>query len=154
LKVFSFLLLFTKRAQIWQRNWIRAEYLPQHEDTAWYRIYSGRNDEAYLTVTSLTVASFETLLLEFSKHYKINNQTRKGGRPRRMIDKHCVLALLLCYYTDKMGYKTLTHFFGIPMTTLSRYINDAERALLVTLKSMPEASIKWPSLEENAYGVF
>ena len=89
------------------------------------------------------------LLQVFSNHYIHGNNAVKGGRPRRVPDCHCILGMLLSFYTDKMSYKTLSVMFGVPATTLSRYLNDAKITLLKALKLIPEAQFRWPSLEEQ-----
>jgi hypothetical protein len=81
----------------------------------------------HLYFTSLNVNSFMYLLQEFSNHYVHRNATIKGDRPRRVPDNHY---MLLCFYIDKMSYKTLSVMFGVPVSTLSRYLNDTEVALL------------------------
>ncbi|ETV83001.1 hypothetical protein H257_04749 [Aphanomyces astaci] len=60
------------------------------------------------------------------------------------IEKHVVLACLLHSYTAPVEHKTLCVLFDMPPTTLSRVLLNAECALLRALKSMPEASIRFP----------
>ena len=75
--------------------------------------------------------------------------TKKGGRPPRIKDKHAILSILLHYYTGTMKYKTLCELFAVGETTLSRIINKAESALAEALRNLPEAQVRWPTLEEQ-----
>ncbi|ETV64779.1 hypothetical protein H257_18393 [Aphanomyces astaci] len=64
--------------------------------------------------------------------------------PPRCEEKHVVLACLLHVYTAPVEHKTICELFGMPPTTLSRVLLNAECALLRALKSIPEASIRFP----------
>ena len=116
----------------------------------WYKLYSDGDDCDLVNVISLTRASFEKLLSEFSKHFTWKYGTKKGGRTPRVVDKHCALALLLHTYTSPAEHKTWCEMFGIVPSTLSRRtLEKAEIALDETLKNLPEAVIEYPSLEEQ-----
>src|SRR5438874_1942118 len=48
-----------------------------------------------------------------------------------------------------MEAKTLCELFGIPSSTLSRILQNAETALEQCLRDIPEAKITWPSYTEQ-----
>jgi hypothetical protein len=94
-------------------------------------------------------AAFNNLVIKFSNFYQVKSGPGKIGRPRRLLHKSQALGCILVFYSDKMGYKTLCQMFGIPMASLSRVIKQAEDALLLALKSEPDAQIRWPSLDQQ-----
>ncbi|KAH9181972.1 hypothetical protein AeNC1_016051, partial [Aphanomyces euteiches] len=66
------------------------------------------------------------------------------GRPPRCTHKHVVLACLLHSYAASVEIKTLSELFGIPPSTLSRVLVNAEIALNAALLDIPEARIEFP----------
>ena len=73
----------------------------------------------------------------------------KIGRPARIKDKHCVLALLRQYYSAPAEQKTWSELFGLAPSTISRYIRKAEVSLHACLLTLHDARIEWPSLDEQ-----
>ena len=126
-----------------------ASLMPVVAGTPWYHMYRYANDPSLINVISLPRIAFEDLLKEFSKHYIVKSGTSKGGRPPRVKDKHAILSILLHYYTGTMEYKTICELFAVSPTTMSRIIKNAEIALEKSLLNIPEAQIRWPSLEEQ-----
>ena len=108
----------------------------------WYKLYSDGDDSDLVNVISITRASFEKVLSEFCKNFTWKYGTKKGGRPPRVVDKHCVLALLLHTYTSPAEHKTWSEMFGVVPSTLSRTLEKAEIALDKTLKNLPEARVE------------
>ena len=62
---------------------------------------------------------------------------------------YTALGMLLTFYTDSMGLKTICRMFGCPPATECRTINSAEQALLKTLYEEPLAKIAWPSIKQQ-----
>ncbi|CAM9978462.1 unnamed protein product [Ectocarpus fasciculatus] len=48
-----------------------------------------------------------------------------------------------------MKMTTLCTSFGVPPSTLSRTLKKAEEAFQITLRQLPEAAIKWPTVKEQ-----
>lgn len=71
------------------------------------------------------------------------------GRPPRVRDKHCVLAIVLHFYCSPAEGKTWQELFGITPSTLSRLLDKAEQALFTSLRRMANASIRWPTIAEQ-----
>ena len=151
LSIFKAALQFERaRGLIRERNRLSIDsLLPSASLGPWYHMYQNADDPSLIKVISLPRSSFEELLQEFSKHYSVKSGTKKGGRPPRVKDKHAILSILLHYYTGTMEYKTLCELFAVGETTLSRIINKAESALAETLRNLPEAQVRWPTLEEQ-----
>ena len=115
----------------------------------WYKLYATGTDEELIGVISLNRFGFELLLSEFKKHYKIKSGPGKRGRPRRVRDFHCVLAIILHSFCSPAESKTWQEFFGVVPSTLSRLIIAGRKALEKSLDNLPEAAIRWPSLQEQ-----
>lgn len=90
--------------------------------------------------------SFNRLLERFAQFYHIPRYTPKRGRPRKFQHHHQVLGLLMAFYVGSMGQKTLCSNFGIPNSTLSRVLGEAEDAMRGALTGFPPARIVWPTL--------
>ena len=123
--------------------------LPSVVECPWYIMYSRGSDDDFLNTVSLTRSSFDILLQEFMKHYEIRSGPGLLGRPRRVRDIHCVLAILLHSYCSPADRKTWSEFFGVHKSTLSRLLNQAENSMLITLQNLRDARIEWPSLEDQ-----
>jgi hypothetical protein len=82
-------------------------------DCSWYIIYHYGSDADFLDTVKITRDSFDILLQEFSKHYVIRSGPGRLGRPRRMRDKHCILALLLHTYCSAGERVTWSEMFGV-----------------------------------------
>ena len=115
----------------------------------WYKLYATGTDEEMICVTSLNRNGFETLLREFKKHYRIRSGPGKIGRPRRVRDFHCVLAIILHSFCSPSECKTWQEFFGVAPSTLARLIISGRNALEKALDNLPEAAIKWPTIQEQ-----
>ncbi|KAF0712318.1 hypothetical protein As57867_004857, partial [Aphanomyces stellatus] len=73
----------------------------------------------------------------------------RRGRPPRILHKHAVLAMVLHFYTAAVEHKTLQELFGVPPTTFSRVMSNAEEALERSLRRMPDAAVRWPSVQQQ-----
>jgi hypothetical protein len=91
-------------------------------------------------------SSFERLLQRFEAFYWIPKYTPKGGRPRKLQHHHQVRGLLLAFYVGAMQHKSLCSIFGVPHSTLSRVLTEAEDALKSAFVGFPPARIVWPTL--------
>lgn len=132
------------------RTYLHSEALLRNvEDCPWYTLYKNGNDEAFILTTSLSRVSFEFLLVSFKKFYITKSGYGRPGRPQRVQDKHCVLVLLLHRFCSPAENKTWSELFAVTPTTLSRILNNAEDALLLTLENLTEAKIEWPTLSEQ-----
>lgn len=115
----------------------------------WYVLYRDGSDSDLIAVISLTRLSFEKLLAAFKLNYIVRSGTTRGGRPPRVKHHHCVLGLLLHTYCCPSEHKTWSEMFGIAPSTLSRTLIKAEIALQLTLESIEEAKISWPSKNDQ-----
>lgn len=93
--------------------------------------------------------TFTYLLYYFDQFYVVLSGPGQRGRPPKLFAKGTVLACLLHFYAGTMENKTLCTLFGIPPTTLSRIMRNAEVALKKSLRAIPEATISWPSFAEQ-----
>ena len=149
-RLFITLMVTRLKMFIRERNFLHSQSLLKYVTLCpWYKLYRDGDDSDLVAVISLTRASFEHLLSEFRKHFTWKYGITKGGRPPRVVDKHCALALLLHTYNSPAEHKTWCEMFGIVPSTLSRTLEKAEVALQKTLKNLPEAVIEWPSREEQ-----
>ncbi|KAE8987037.1 hypothetical protein PR003_g8468 [Phytophthora rubi] len=92
-------------------------------------LYTYGDDSNFLNATSLTRASFQQLLRRFARFFYLPPVTAKGGRPTKLRFHHQALGLILCFYVGSMEQGALCKYFGVPPTTLSRYLRRAEEAL-------------------------
>jgi hypothetical protein len=70
------------------------------------------------------------------------------GNPRpnrRSLDAGGALGLLLHYLNSTMHEISLQQIFALIPATVSRYVTSGLPILLHTLRSMPDATIQWPS---------
>lgn len=133
-----------------ERNYLSSEGLMKSvKEGPWYTMYANGSDTDFIAVLSLSRESFEYLLERFKTFYIIHSGNGRSGRPRRVSDHHCVLALLLHTYTSPAERKTWCELYGVTPSSIARLLNDAEIALKSTLDSMYEARIVWPSKDEQ-----
>lgn len=149
LKALLTLLLVKRKIQTRTRNYLTSYCLVQPHQSEWQVLYKHGSDESLINAISLSRASFEHLLVAFSRYYITKSSVGKRGRLSKFMDKSTVLGLLLTFYTDCMGTKTLCRMFGAPPSTINRTLIKAEKALLRALKAEPLAAIKWPTLEQQ-----
>lgn len=82
------------------------------------------------------------------RHYEVKTGPGKAGRPSK-IAPSTALGLLLTFYRDTASNLVLARMFGLSQTSTARVLCKAEGALLSALKTMDEASVRWPTLEEQ-----
>jgi hypothetical protein len=131
------------------RNTINKTALDTPLNSVWYSQIKNADDSSLLNLIGFTRTTFQKILREFSKYYIVKSGVGKKGRPTTFADKGAVLSMLLHFYTGSMELKTLCELFGVPLSTLSRSLSKAETALSMALKNLPDARIKYPSLDEQ-----
>jgi hypothetical protein len=113
-------------------------------------MYSFGNDENFVNVTSLTKAAFAHLLEAFMVELLLLNYVHNvNGRPKTFKYPHQILGLILVFYCSTMDLKTICQLFGSPPSTTSRMLKFAEKVLMKTLITIPEAQVKWPTLQQQ-----
>ena len=143
------LLLLRRRYQLRPRHYLTRSCLLSYDNIEWHKLFRDGSDVNLINVISLTRIAFEYLLPHFSRYYIIKAGNDRRGRRPALQHKSTVLALLLSFYCDECGHKTLCRLFGIPPATLSRTLKKAEIALQKALRVIPEAAILWPSLDQQ-----
>ena len=146
------LLLLRVKISIRERNKLHSRALLFNVSASpWYTLYEYGSDEDLIAVVTLSRDSFELLLKEFKKHYKMYSGAGRVGRPPRVRDHHCVLAVLLHSFCSEAESKTWQEMFGVAPSTISRLFQRGWESLQQALNNLPEASIKWPTHEEQHY---
>ncbi|OWZ01523.1 hypothetical protein PHMEG_00027068 [Phytophthora megakarya] len=143
-------ILLRLRMLVRERNYVTAASLLLNAYCAWAHMYRARCRKSFINTVSIDPVTYDMLLKVFSRHYVIKSGPSKRGRPRRFTTKNNVLACLLHFYTAAVEQKTLCELFGVPPATLSRTMQDAEKALQAALRDIPEATVEWPSKEMQA----
>jgi hypothetical protein len=141
--------LIRAKLSIRTRNYVTRQCLPPPNTIPWLKLYQDGSDENLINVISLSRAAFEVLLTAFSRHYIMSSGPGRSGRPRAIPLKSTVLGMLLQFYTAPIEYKTLSQLFAIPPATLTRTMQAAEIALQSALRELPEATIRWPTVDEQ-----
>ncbi|KAF0702602.1 hypothetical protein AaE_015827 [Aphanomyces astaci] len=140
------------RRQLKERNCIKAISLFKDQaHSPWYTMYQARNTESFISTVSVTPDAFDHILAHFKHEYVVLSRPGRSARPSRIPKKHAVLAMVLHYYTAAVEGKTMQELFSLTPSTFARVLGRAEDALWRTLKSIPDASIRWPSKLKQAY---
>ncbi|KAH9835180.1 uncharacterized protein C8Q71DRAFT_107524 [Rhodofomes roseus] len=135
----------------------RPELMPDPRiDTPWQRLWQSQNDRAFITTMGIDVGTFRYLLESgFTRIWTTTaiprTDTDPTGRPRlgrRSLDAAGALGLYLHYLNSTMFEKTLQEVFALVPGTTNRYLKFARRALLTTLRSIPEGKVKFPEVHE------
>lgn len=139
------LVLLRRRMQIRTRNALTRCCLIHPDVSEWHHLYKYGTDANLINVLSIDRASFNFLLKVFTRVYP---KQKAAGR-KRLISSATALGILLTFYTDTCGNKTLCRMFGITPSTLSLVLKQAEQALERALLLIPEAGIYWPSKDDQ-----
>ncbi|KAJ7233613.1 hypothetical protein B0H12DRAFT_1076556 [Mycena haematopus] len=132
----------------------RPQLLPNPRfDTPWQILYASQNDRAFITTMGFDVKAFTSIIdAGFDTAWYSTPIPRADvhttGKPRpgaRSLDAAGALGLALHYLNSTMREISLQQIFALIPTTVSRYITFALSILLVVLRTMPDAKIKWPS---------
>jgi len=124
-------------------------------------LLASRNDQAYITVTGLDVATFSNLLVRFEQLYKryspytVNGkivplrheQGTRGGRPRSLDAAGC-LGLVLCYSRTRGSLFAMQLMFGVSHSVLLVFLKFGIRLLYKVLKEDEAAQVCIPSPEK------
>jgi len=125
-------------------------------------LLASRNEQAYITVTGLDVATFSDLLVRFESLYKryspytVNGkigslrheQGTRGGRPRSLDAAGC-LGLVLCYSRTRGSLFSLQLMYGVTHSVLLVFLKFGIRLLYKVLKEDEGAQVRIPSPEKN-----
>ena len=136
---------------------IRSDLLPDpRTDTPWQALYHSQNDRAFITTMGFDVATFRKILCDGFE--TLWNQTPIPRRDvvslsvprvnRRSLDACGALGLILHYLNSTMLEVSLAQVFALVPSTVSRYLSFTLRILLITLRRMKEAQIRWPADDE------
>jgi hypothetical protein len=147
------LLLMRIKLTLRERNYVTCDCLRKPSASSWNKLYAEGNDKNFIAVTSLHRRAFHQLLVLFAPHYEASGKWQPGGngRPRKLVESHAVLGLLLSFYCDSCGMKSLCLQFGLPPSTACRTLEKAEVCLLACLRQSPMAKVYWPTLEEQRH---
>lgn len=144
------LIVMKRKAQIRTRNVLKKDCLISHKHCEWYYLRSHGSDESFISAISLRRTDFEYLLSVFQNHYTVGGSgPGRKGRPRG-VSASTALGLLLTFYRSSSEYMILSRMFGLTPSTISRILSRAEKALDQALKGVPEATVRWPTLEEQS----
>jgi hypothetical protein len=138
-------LLLRARMLVRERNVLNCASLINPIQSPWHVLYNSRDRGSYISTVWVHPEAFELLLQVFSQYYTVRSGIGKRGRPPKFMFKHAVLGCLLHSYTAAVEQKTLCEIFGVPPSTLSRVMYNAERALLKALRVLPDAKVVYPS---------
>ena len=148
--VLKVMLMLRMRQMLRERNRIRSiSILDDQIECAWYTMYASRDVPSFIAAVSIPPNDFDKLLGVFSKHYIVKSGVGRRGRPSRVIHKHCVLAMVLHFYTHATEAKTICELFAVPPATFSRILSNSEEALSIALREIPDAGIRWPYFEQQ-----
>jgi len=124
-------------------------------------LLASRNDQAYITVTGLDVATFHHLLVRFERLYKCyspytvdgkivplrHQQGTRGGRPRSLDAAGC-LGLVLCYSRTRGSLFAMQLMFGVTHSVLLVFLKFGMRLLYKVLKEDEGAQVCIPTPEK------
>ncbi|OQR85785.1 hypothetical protein ACHHYP_11369 [Achlya hypogyna] len=130
------------RGLLRERSFIHSSsLLCDQTEAPWYHFYMRRDVPSFISLVSLTSAAFDALLSVFAYFYVVISGPGRRGRPSRIPRLHCVLGLLLTYYTTPTEQKLMCKSFAVAPSTLSRVLKNAEAALNKALRQMPDAAV-------------
>jgi len=149
--LYKCLLLLRVKLMVRERNYVTCACLRKPHAGSWNYLYRNGSNKNFINVTSLTKVAFHQLLTLFAPLYEDAGKWRPGGcgRPRKLIESHAVLGLLLAFYSDSCGMKALCLQFGLPPATACRTLKQAEVCLLACLTQTLLAAVKWPTRDEQ-----
>ena len=131
------------------RNFISTTGLQEPSLASGQFLHLHGTDSDYLSAMGVNRDTFNYLFHHFAHFYLVLTGPGQPGRPPKLSSKSTVLACLLHYYAGTMETKTLCELFGVPPTTLTRILQNAEGALEKTLRDIPEGKISWPDFREQ-----
>lgn len=147
--VFFILATFLYSTTIRTRSYITSASLQDPYLSAGYHLYINGGERDFISSMGIDRRTFGYLFHCFDQFYFVRSGPGQVGRPSKFFNKGTVLACLLYFYTGTMESKTLCTIFGVPPSTLSRIMQNAELALEKCLRTIPEARFSWPSFTEQ-----
>ena len=102
-----------------------------------------RDDSSLTAVIGLARQGMVNLNVEWVKR---TGRLSQNGRPRRL-EPLAWLLLILIFYVGTMEYKNLYQIFGIPPSTLGRYIIAGEVHFSAAIKKMPDTRVVYDENE-------
>jgi len=137
------MLLDLFRASIRRRTYLTLPALVSRTDSPWIRLLRSAPNKSFICATGFTRPVFRWLaaILEAQKPARAN--PNHGGV--RSIGPKTHTALVLHFLGSMMQGKYLQMLFGLPPSTLSRYLREGIKLLRTGLRSDPLARIAWPS---------
>ncbi|OWZ03778.1 hypothetical protein PHMEG_00024435 [Phytophthora megakarya] len=108
----NLLLLHAIRSSIKERNYLTVASLQDPANSAWQQLYDGGFPGSFMAAVSLLPSSFELLLAEFLKFYKVKWRPVQRGRTPKLSYLHAVLGCVLHFYSAVVEMKTLCEIFG------------------------------------------
>ncbi|KIK32391.1 hypothetical protein CY34DRAFT_19081 [Suillus luteus UH-Slu-Lm8-n1] len=130
----------------------RPQLLPNPRvDTPWQVLYRSQNDRAFITTMGIDVDTFASLLTSgfAQRWYEMpvpRNDVNQGGDPRierRSLDAAGALGLVLHYLSSTMHAISLQQIFAIIPSTVTRYLHFGLNLLLLSLRTIRDATIWW-----------
>ena len=100
------LLYLRRRMQIRTRNDINNQALPKPEESAWAHLYTRGDDASFINIIGIDRATFESILIPFSRYYQVRYHLGKGGRPSK-ISTTQAQGMLLQFYASTLELKNL-----------------------------------------------
>ncbi|KAG2747612.1 hypothetical protein P692DRAFT_201840533 [Suillus brevipes Sb2] len=112
-------------------------------DTPWQVLYRSQNDRAFITTMGIDVDTFASLLTSgFAQRW----YETPGGDPRierGSLDAVGALGLVLHYLSSTMHAVSLQQIFAIIPSTVTRYLHFGLNLLLLSLRTIRDATIRW-----------
>lgn len=130
----------------------RPQLLPNPRiDTPWQVLYRSQNDRAFITTMGIDVDTFASLLTSgFAQRWYETpvprNDVNQGGDPhieRRSLNAAGALGLVLHYLSSTMHAISLQQIFAIIPSTVTRYLHFGLNLLLLSLRTIRDATIRW-----------
>ena len=135
----------------------RPELLPNPRlDTPWQQLYNSRCSRAYITTMGFDIEAFDFILDNGFEAAWNSSFIPRDDRPqtsaprihRRSLDAAGALGLVLHFLHSTMQEVSLMEIFTLIPATTSRYINFSLEILLLTLRKVKDAEIRWPKGDE------
>jgi hypothetical protein len=135
-------LILLKR-KIRNRLYITNQILLEPSRSPYQRLLANGDDSHFIHLMGVSIDVFRDLLNEITPLFDI----KEKGRWRRL-NPAASLGLALHYLNSTMKQKSLQLIFGAGPATLCRTLKQTLDILLIVLKNMHAARIRWPSRKQ------
>ncbi|KAI9914456.1 hypothetical protein PsorP6_007174 [Peronosclerospora sorghi] len=132
-----------------ERYDLTSSVLPLPFESDWAQLDRHGTDAHFIHMMGIPRRDFERLLEAFVPHYAIGSGEGRPGRPTRLAGYRSALAVTLQFYASNSDTKHLCSTFGCPPATLLRILSRAEEALEVSLSTLTDTEIRWPTAREQ-----